>query len=424
MADPENSKPPRPKKGINAKIVKHAHRKRFYDYLRGKGRDKFTLSHVYWHMYLRSGKGDVFKLADELAAADLGMDVSVLRGAHRTLVKEGWLVKHRPANQGVPEWTVNTEAIPTAGKPGGGKATSGRDSGGEASTGSDHTAVVLHSLDADASTSSSTPLASTSTGFDLLTDSLTIARENQDQNLSDLGSVETENQPQEGFSPKDIDEFAGTDGMRLYRILHPNSPTRTELLMCRSLLEVQGIPLDILGDILEWNSVHETGKFRIRNATQLTKAFNTGAMLDNYDAHPFDTCPKCKANGMRHWRIRQEQEEENRLRAENARADMIADREARERRELAYHMSRNGQSFCTQCKTEICYNNATVCTACRAGQGFCTVCKKVRPVPGHTVCAACDQGSMEAVMAQNRARAAAISGEIMSVINSFDEEEA
>lgn len=38
MADPENSKPPRPKKGkgISAKIVKHAHRRRFQEYARTK----------------------------------------------------------------------------------------------------------------------------------------------------------------------------------------------------------------------------------------------------------------------------------------------------------------------------------------------------------------------------------------------------
>jgi hypothetical protein len=146
---------------LEAKIVKHAHRKRFYDYVRGKGKDKFTFSHVYWHMFLRSGKGNVFKLADELAAADLGMDVSILRTAHRTLKKDGWVVKNRPGNQGVPEWTVNTEAVSSDGKSTSGKPTAGKSTSAKPSTGLPTTAVVLHSQDAHAPTSSSTPSAST-----------------------------------------------------------------------------------------------------------------------------------------------------------------------------------------------------------------------------------------------------------------------
>jgi putative transposase len=34
------------KKKLDMKFVKHAHRRAFYEYLRDKGRDKFTLSHV------------------------------------------------------------------------------------------------------------------------------------------------------------------------------------------------------------------------------------------------------------------------------------------------------------------------------------------------------------------------------------------
>lgn len=140
------------KKSIEAKIVKHAHRRRVYDYLREQGRDKFTLSHVYWYMYMRSGKGDVFELADPLAAGDMGIDPSVYRTTRRKLLKDGWMVKNRPNNQGVARWTIATEAKPT-----GGKATSGKDTSAEATSGFDTTTVVLHLQDADASTSTQAP---------------------------------------------------------------------------------------------------------------------------------------------------------------------------------------------------------------------------------------------------------------------------
>ncbi len=117
MADPEI--PPRPKKGtgIKAKIVKHAHRRRFQEYVRTKGRDKVTIAYVYWNMYLRSGKGNVFELAESLFLGDLGIGKNALRPARKTLVDDGWLTKDQQmidpltGKWGTTAWTVNTEPV-------------------------------------------------------------------------------------------------------------------------------------------------------------------------------------------------------------------------------------------------------------------------------------------------------------------------
>src|ERR1019366_1691335 len=41
------------------RAVKFAHRRRFQEYVREKGREKSTLAYVYWAMWHRSGKGNV-----------------------------------------------------------------------------------------------------------------------------------------------------------------------------------------------------------------------------------------------------------------------------------------------------------------------------------------------------------------------------
>jgi hypothetical protein len=171
MADPENSKPPRPKKGkgIKAKIVKHAHRRRFQEYVRTKGRDKSTIAYVYWSMYLRSGKGDVFELEEGLFLADLGIGKNALRPARKTLVDDGWLSKGRQkvdpvtGKWGTTAWTVNTEPVAQSEGNGTAAPSTGDRFSGDRSTAARSVGdtVVLHPLYADASTSSCTPSAST-----------------------------------------------------------------------------------------------------------------------------------------------------------------------------------------------------------------------------------------------------------------------
>ena len=106
------------KSKLEAKIVKHAHRRRFQEYVRTKGRDKSTIGYVYWNMFLRSGKGNVFELEESLFLADLGIGKNALRPARKTLFDDGWLSKAAQkidpltGKWGTTAWTVNTEAVP------------------------------------------------------------------------------------------------------------------------------------------------------------------------------------------------------------------------------------------------------------------------------------------------------------------------
>jgi hypothetical protein len=157
------------KKGLQAKIVKHAQRRRFQDYVRTKGRDKATIGYVYWSMFLRSGKGNVFELAEELFLADLGIGKNSFRSARKTLVDDGWMSKGEQKMNpvtglwGTVEYTVYEEPAAHSVSDGTvapltGDRSTADGSAGDRSVGD---TVVLHSLYADASTSFSSPSAST-----------------------------------------------------------------------------------------------------------------------------------------------------------------------------------------------------------------------------------------------------------------------
>ncbi len=156
------------KKPLEAKIVKHAHRRRFQDCVRKKGRDKATIGYVYWSMFLRSGKGNVFDLEERLFLGDLGIGKNALRQARKTLLDDGWLSKESQkvdaltGKWGTTAWTVNTEPIAHSEGVGtvvplAGDRSADVGSAGDRSVGD---TVVLHLLDAsnpEAPTSSSTP---------------------------------------------------------------------------------------------------------------------------------------------------------------------------------------------------------------------------------------------------------------------------
>lgn len=136
------------KKGIAAKLVKFAHRRRFQDYVREKGREKITLGYVYWAMWHRSGKGDTFELAEELFLADLGIGKDALRPARRTLLNDGWLSKAAQkidpltGQWSTTAWIVNAE--PVACSTADGSTDVGSTVGGSTDVGSAGDTVVLH----------------------------------------------------------------------------------------------------------------------------------------------------------------------------------------------------------------------------------------------------------------------------------------
>ena len=204
------------KKSLQAKIVKHAHRRRFQDYVRTKGREKATLAYVYWSMYMRSGKNNIFELDEELFLADLGISVKSLRPARKELFDDGWLSKGKQAfNSQTGQWTkvrwvVNEEAVVRS-KDGGTAVTLTDDRSTDGASTDDRSGddtVGLHSLYAGASTPDCTPSASTSSEGKNekkeQTASLADAREAKApalaslENLSGFGDLADQNQ-----NPKD-----------------------------------------------------------------------------------------------------------------------------------------------------------------------------------------------------------------------------
>ncbi len=77
-----------------------------------------TIGYVYWNMFMRSGKGNLFELEEGLFLADLGIGKNSLRPARKTLYDDGWLSKAAQTidpltgKWGVlPRGQLNTEAV-------------------------------------------------------------------------------------------------------------------------------------------------------------------------------------------------------------------------------------------------------------------------------------------------------------------------
>jgi hypothetical protein len=187
------------KKSIEAKLVKFAHRRRFQDYVREKGREKMTLAYVYWAMWHRSGQGNVFELEEGLFLADLGIGKNALRPARATLTKDGWLSKAQQkinpltGKWGTTAWTVNTEPVAHSEGVGTVAPLTGDRSAGDT--------VVLHSLDAIASTSTCTPSASTSSGLTDLSINQSVAQGSEKEPVLTLEAKDKTNPEQ---SPEDF----------------------------------------------------------------------------------------------------------------------------------------------------------------------------------------------------------------------------
>jgi hypothetical protein len=195
---------------LEAKIVKHAHRRRFQEYVRAKGRDKTTIGYVYWNMFLRSGKGNVFELEEGLFLGDLGIGKNALRPARKTLVADGWLSKAQQkvdsltGKWGTTAWTVNTEPVADSEGDGTDAPLTG-DRSEDVSSNGDRSVgdtVVLHSLYAsnpEASTSCCTPNGVTSTE-QLVSQSVSVAQNlegKKESKPSELGSGKTKPNPEE-----------------------------------------------------------------------------------------------------------------------------------------------------------------------------------------------------------------------------------
>jgi len=118
-------------------------------------------------------------------------------------------------------------------------------------------------------------------------------------NLLTRENLESEEQPLYGLSSGEQDEVKSL----AYTLRPHDLPDAETLSQCRSLMDEAGGNLKKITALLEWNRAHETGRFHIRTAKQFLKALNTGTILNNYDAHSFDTCKICRRLNMRHFDI-------------------------------------------------------------------------------------------------------------------------
>lgn len=367
---------PRKKNGIAAKIVKHAHRRRFQDYLRTKGRDKSTIAYVYWSMYLRSGKGNVFELAEELFLSDLGIGKNALRPARAELVKDGWLSKEAQkidpltGKWGTTQWIVNEESVAVASSEGvGTDAPLTGDRSPDVGSAGDRSAgdtVVLHSLYANASTS---PQSATPPSDCLphgVTSSVSSKRDSKQEpsafssvELSeeeDLGTIDKPEQDQnqeQPQRPQTVQEMYDGDLNAPVELLHKITPeitdamVREQLPICEKILAhfdpVEDKYMVMAANmVLQYNRTHRSGKFAskedkklyIHSAAQFLKALDSpnAALMNDYWAHNFDDCEVCTKNSIWNYetlirKIYDEEEKKERDLAAAEQAKIVAEQE-------------------------------------------------------------------------------------------------
>ena len=317
---------------LGAKIVKHAHRRRFQEYVRKKGREKLTLAYVYWAMYLRSGKGNVFELAEELFLGDLGITNTALRSARRTLEKDGWVRRGPHTPKHAKRWTVYDD--PATGLLGHPITQSSEVSALDYSV---IGTVVLHSLDADASTSSSTPSASTPSGFLSESVSESVGFQPQEQKQPLLGSSpksKEQNQPQPcgncgydftGGEGKEFHEEACPKAARIRPVPLPNSmrlcgeedvleelalcfpafrdaqPTVTEMLMMQEIIGRCDVYFLLPRTCMEYARKHKKDGLVPRSVKALHAAIcgadvsTTNGLMAQTKQHEPQECWQCKA---------------------------------------------------------------------------------------------------------------------------------
>ena len=164
-----------PRKKLEAKLFPFQARKNLFEMAKKYGKRKFTLIAVWTYMFTRSGKGNIFKLAESIILWDLGMTHEPLWQTQKILMAEGFLSKTKRRVKEVTEWTVLTGGksadkvlqadYPPADYPTVDKSASGL----SANT------VGIHELDAVANTSTCLPTEDTSTDGQLASKSVSSA---------------------------------------------------------------------------------------------------------------------------------------------------------------------------------------------------------------------------------------------------------
>ncbi len=427
------SKTKKPK--IEAKFFPFAVRQPLWEMAKKYGRQKYAIVAIWDYMWWRSGKGGLFELAEDIVCWDLDCDPTTLRAVRKILIAEGWLRKETLRDKGG-KWMTRGFTVIAKG------ATVPKSLGGEeqppshepavaeptvdstSSGGTPHT-VLVHELDANASTPNCLPSEGTSSGFivsELVSESqASDFVENKNQNLFGLNlsseePTQNQKQPQEPVT-------LTPEAQAICDILYPVGITGDYYAVMAKLNAVAEYNYSL--EYLKWNRGHKSGALYIRTPEQLEKAMLSGYGVTDMVAHKetkADKCPVCIAE------TKKAEDEKaaktpcvhcGKMGAKWDWFDQCAEcwNEANRlsRAEIEQEKARSktgwtppqpkGNPNCSRCKGST-YANPTY----EDGEPFCGDCMKLPKYRRHSradeIIGKGEIGSMEAVMAQNRAKAA------------------
>jgi hypothetical protein len=288
---------------IAAKFFPFAARQPLWEMAKKYGKKKYTIVAIWDYMWWRSGKGGLFELAEDIVCWDLDCDPTTLRAVRKILIAEGWLRKETLRDKGG-KWltrgfTVIAKVATVPKSPGGEEQPPSHEPAvavptveGTSDGGTPHT-VLVHELDADASTPELEP---TSSGFvvsELVSESkATGFDENQNQTPSSL-NLSSEEQTQNQTQP--LLPYQSETAKAIADILYPVGILGDYHAVMAKLEQVAEYNYAL--DYLKWNRGHKTGALFIRSVDQLEKAMETGYGVTDMVAHKekADKCPVCIA---------------------------------------------------------------------------------------------------------------------------------
>jgi len=297
-----------PRKRLEAKLFPFQARKNLFEMAKKHGKRKFTLIAVWTYMFTRSGKGNIFKLAESIILWDLGMTHEPLWQTQKILMAEGFLSKTKRRVKEVTEWTVLTggksadKSLQADNPPAAYPTVDKSASGLSANT------VGIHEQDANASTSkTSLPSERTSTDgrcaclpVSSTSPSATSAVESQKHNqFEDCAAEAEQNQhqiaeqllDQESDLVRDVAEqilYDLTLALRLGVPYLTSADVPHAISMAKHLISYSRTP-DWLRDMVSWMKRHSFWKKRLhagrRSVGQLAKFMATGEIAAQFDQH-------------------------------------------------------------------------------------------------------------------------------------------
>jgi hypothetical protein len=194
-----------------------------------------------------------------------GLEAGTVRNARSWLVRNGWLLRREEPGKPLPLFLAVISELHQGTL--------------EVSSSNDR-AVILElqgvSFESEAQVVSKEVASmkdSALTSGDLLTDRLTDVKDRESKNSILSSEEQKQTQP---LTPEEL-QLASVIGAAAYKDVESLKAMGVDAVTLRRLLAM-----------LDWNRIHETGKFMIRSAAQFRKALNAPeqTFLNNYDLNP------------------------------------------------------------------------------------------------------------------------------------------